>query len=184
MTACGLLTVLALLTPGVPAPSSSPAAPVVSASDLADLRGRTLLFPVPAVPRDGVSDTFGDARRGGLHEALDIPAPRGAPVLAVDDGVVAKLFESVPGGHTIYLFDRDRRFAYYYAHLEGYAADLQETKPVRRGDVIGYVGSSGNAAADGPHLHFAIFKLETVPRWWRGTAINPHPLLVPSHEAD
>jgi murein DD-endopeptidase MepM/ murein hydrolase activator NlpD len=111
---------------------------------------------------------------------LDVAAPRGAPVVAVDDGVVAKLFRSVPGGLTVYLFDDQRRYAYYYAHLDAYAADLAAGQRVRRGQVIGYVGSSGNAAVDAPHLHFAIFKLESEPRWWRGTPINPYPLLVPA----
>ena len=173
----------ASITPVRSAPASvpTPAAPtpVVTDADLEKLRARALLFPVPAVPPADVAASFADIRRDGIHEALDIPAPRGAPVVAVDDGVVAKLFHSVPGGLTVYLFDRDRGFAYYYAHLDGYAPNLHETQPVRRGDVIGYVGSSGDAAAGSPHLHFAIFKLETEPRWWRGTAIDPHPLLVP-----
>lgn len=194
MTASALVSALMLLaasvvtpipasSPVTPAPSSlpSPAAPtpVVTTADLEELRARALVFPVPAVDPGGVPDTFGDPRYGGAHQALDIAAPHGSPVLAVDDGVVAKLFESVPGGHTMYLFDRDRRFAYYYAHLDGYVADLHETDVVRRGDQIGYVGSSGNAASDSPHLHFAIFKLDTPPRWWHGTPINPHPLFVP-----
>ncbi len=185
MTLGLLMMMMALLgrASPVPSPESSPMAPgpVVTAADLDELRMRKLLFPVPSVDPVGVADTFGDQRRAGAHEALDIAAPRGAHVLAVDDGVVAKLFESVPGGHTVYLFDREQRFAYYYAHLEDYAADLREHDTVRRGDVIGFVGTSGNAAPDDPHLHFAIFKLESVPRWWRGTPINPHPFLVAPH---
>jgi murein DD-endopeptidase MepM/ murein hydrolase activator NlpD len=105
-------------------------------------------------------------------------APRGTPVLAAVDGTVEKLFESVPGGLTIYEFDRERTHAYYYAHLDRYAAGLAEGQALRQGDVIGYVGSTGNAAEDAPHLHFAIFVLGPEKRWWQGTAIDPYPLLA------
>jgi peptidoglycan LD-endopeptidase LytH len=162
-----------------PAPTPIAPTPVVTDADLERLRASALVFPVPAVSPAAVRDAFGDRRGGRVHEALDIAAPRGAAVVAVDDGIVAKLFESVPGGHTIYLFDDERRFAYYYAHLDAYAPELAEGRRVRRGDVIGTVGTSGNAAPDSPHLHFAIFKLELEPRWWRGTPINPHLVLVP-----
>lgn len=165
-------------TPAAPVAPTVEPTPIVDAADLADLRARALLFPVPTVRRGDVRDTFADARGGHAHEALDVPAARGAPVVAAADGAIAKLFTSVPGGLTIYLFDRDRRFAYYYAHLDGYAPDLHEGREVRRGDVLGWVGASGNADAAGPHLHFAIFKLEPTPRWWRGTPIDPYPLLT------
>jgi murein DD-endopeptidase MepM/ murein hydrolase activator NlpD len=127
-------------------------------------------------------DTFADQRGGGArsHEALDIMAPRGTPVLAAVDGTVEKLFESVPGGLTIYEFDRARNRAYYYAHLDRYADGLREGQALRRGDVIGYVGSTGNAAEDAPHLHFAIFVLGPEKHWWQGTAIDPYPLLAPA----
>lgn len=151
-----------------------------SDDDLRPLRERALVFPVPQITPGTVRATYDDRRAGHAHEALDIPAPRGAPVVAVDDGVVAKLFSSVPGGLTVYLFDGTRRYAYYYAHLDAYAADLAEGTHVRRGQVIGYVGSTGNAAPDAPHLHFAIFKLEPEPRWWHGTPLDPYPLLVPA----
>jgi len=116
-------------------------------------------------------------RATGSHEALDIAAPRGTPVRAVDDGRIAKLFRSVPGGITVYQFDPSARFAYYYAHLDRYADDLREGATVRAGDVIGYVGTTGNAPPDAPHLHFAIFRLGPERQWWRGTAINPYPVL-------
>ncbi len=130
-------------------------------------------------------DTFAETRDGGArpHEALDIMAPRGTPVLAAVDGTVEKLFESVPGGLTIYEFDRARERAYYYAHLDRYADGLAEGQSLRRGDVIGYVGSTGNAAEDAPHLHFAIFVLGPEKRWWQGTAIDPYPLLAPAAPA-
>jgi len=168
-------------SPEVAASTPTPApTPVVTTTDLESLRGRALVFPVPDVSAETVRSTFGDDRGGRPHEALDVPAPRGARVVAVDDGVVAKLFTSVPGGLTVYVFDDARRFAYYYAHLDGYAEGLVEGRRVGRGDLLGWVGSTGNAAAEAPHLHFAIFKLEeSQPRWWIGTPIDPYPLLRP-----
>jgi murein DD-endopeptidase MepM/ murein hydrolase activator NlpD len=143
--------------------------------------GESLLLPVRGVRYGQLHDTFAEARGGGTrpHEALDIMAPRGTPVLAAVDGTVEKLFESVPGGLTIYEFDRERNRAYYYAHLDRYAGGLHEGQALRRGDVIGYVGSTGNAAEDAPHLHFAIFLLGPEKHWWQGTAIDPYPLLAP-----
>ena len=148
--------------------------------------GSALLLPVRGVQAAQLHDTFSEARGGGTrpHEALDIMAPRGTPVLAAVDGTVEKLFESVPGGLTIYEFDRDRTRAYYYAHLDRYADGLAEGQALRRGDVIGYVGSTGNAAEDAPHLHFAIFVLGPEKRWWQGTAIDPYPLLAPTPARD
>ena len=143
------------------------------------LKARNLLFPVEGVSPGQLHDTFDDARGGGLrrHEALDIMASRGTPVRAVEDGKVAKLFRSIPGGLTLYLFDSTEMFSYYYAHLDRYAAGLEEGDAVRRGDLIGYVGSTGNAAEDAPHLHFAIFHLDADRKWWQGTPINPYPVL-------
>ena len=144
-------------------------------SDLARLRARNLIIPVQTVTAAQLADTYLQERGGGerAHEALDIVAPRGTPVLAVEDGRVAKLFLSKPGGITVYQFDPGSEFAYYYAHLDSYAPGLTEGMPVRKGQVIGYVGSTGNASADGPHLHFAIFRLGPERQWWRGTPINP-----------
>jgi murein DD-endopeptidase MepM/ murein hydrolase activator NlpD len=104
-------------------------------------------------------------------------APRGTLVLSVEDGRVAKLFESVAGGLTVYIFDPAEMFTYYYAHLDRYAAGLTEGEVVRRGEVIGYVGSTGNASDDAPHLHFAIFQLGPERRWWQGKPINPYTVL-------
>jgi murein DD-endopeptidase MepM/ murein hydrolase activator NlpD len=148
---------------------------------VAALRGDGLLLPVRGVQPAQLHDPFAEARGGGTrpHEALDIMAPRGTPVLAAVDGTVEKLFESVPGGHTIYEFDQARTHAYYYAHLDRYADGLAEGQALRRGDVIGYVGSTGNAAEDAPHLHFAIFVLGPEKHWWQGRAIDPYPLLAP-----
>jgi murein DD-endopeptidase MepM/ murein hydrolase activator NlpD len=105
-------------------------------------------------------------------------APRGTPVVAAVDGTIEKLFTSKPGGLTIYEFDRDRNYCYYYAHLDRYAEDLKEGQIVHRNDRIGYVGSTGDASPDAPHLHFSIMQLGPEKRWWVGTAINPYPLLL------
>jgi murein DD-endopeptidase MepM/ murein hydrolase activator NlpD len=124
--------------------------------------------------------TFAQARGADRrHEALDILAPRGTPVVAVEDGRVVKLFWSNNGGHTIYQFDPSTRYAYYYAHLERYAEELTEGQFVARGTVIGYVGTSGNADASTPHLHFAIFELGPERQWWKGTPIDPYLVLGP-----
>jgi murein DD-endopeptidase MepM/ murein hydrolase activator NlpD len=140
------------------------------------LFARQLVVPVPGVQPALLADTYGERRGDRAHEALDIMAPRGTPVMATDDGHVVKLFRSVPGGLTIYQSDPGNEVVYYYAHLDRYADGLQEGGRIRRGDIIGYVGTTGNAAPDAPHLHFAIFKLPPGKEWWKGTPINPLPL--------
>ncbi len=134
---------------------------------------RPLSMPVEGVAVADLRDTFAEGRAGHRHEAIDIAAPRGARVLAADDGTLVKRFTSVPGGLTIYQFDPEARFAYYYAHLDRYAAGLHEGMRLRRGDVIGYVGTSGNASAVAPHLHFAVFRLGPERQWWKGEPVNP-----------
>ncbi|MDD4963063.1 MAG: M23 family metallopeptidase [Gallionella sp.] len=135
-----------------------------------------LLIPVAGVTASQLSNTFNQARGSDRrHEALDIPAPQGTHVLAVADGKVAKLFTSKPGGLTIYQFDVSEKFAYYYAHLDHYAEGVDEGVLLKRGDLIGYVGATGNAVT--PHLHFAIFELGPKKQWWKGSAINPFALL-------
>jgi murein DD-endopeptidase MepM/ murein hydrolase activator NlpD len=155
-----------------PVPSPAPGV-VVRDDDVVRLRDRRLLLPVSGVDAKGLRDTFADARSGHRHDAMDIPAPRGTPVLAADDGIVRKLFTSRYGGITVYQFDPTERYCYYYAHLDRYAEGLSEGALVRQGQRIGYVGTSGNAPRQTPHLHFAIFKLGPEKRWWEGVAINP-----------
>jgi murein DD-endopeptidase MepM/ murein hydrolase activator NlpD len=134
-----------------------------------------LLLPVLGMAASALRDTFADGRddhqRG--HEAIDILAPLGTPVLAAEGGRIVKLYASKPGGLTVYQFDPSGQFAYYYAHLDGYAEGLTEGQTVQRGSVIGYVGFTGNARADAPHLHFAIFRLGPEKHWWKGEPINP-----------
>ena len=163
-----------------PAGSASrpPARTPADAGDLPPaLRG--LLLPVRGVDAAALTDTYNDTRGGArIHEALDIMAARGTPVVAAADGTVVKLFTSRAGGLTVYQFDPGRTHAYYYAHLDAYAPGLKEGRRLRRGDPVGTVGSTGNASPDAPHLHFAIFRLGPERRWWEGTPVNPYPLLT------
>lgn len=149
------------------------AAAQVEPVDVTELQRRALSIPVQGVPAAALRDTFGDDRSAGAHEALDIAAPMRTPVFAVEDGVVARLFTSARGGLTVYQFDPSVRYAYYYAHLDSYAPGLREGQRVKRCELIGHVGVTGNAGSNAPHLHFAIFKLEPEKRWWRGAPINP-----------
>ncbi|MBL8214603.1 MAG: M23 family metallopeptidase [Bryobacterales bacterium] len=126
-----------------------------------------------------IRDTFQEGRGDrGSHEAIDILAPKGTPVHAVADGTIEKLFFSKNGGITVYHFDIAREHAFYYAHLDRYAEGLKEKQAVKAGDLLGYVGVTGNAPPDTPHLHFTIFQLGPEKQWWKGTAINPYPLLL------
>ena len=146
---------------------------------VADTFPRPLIIPVQGASTKDIQDTFNDTRDGvRKHEAVDIIAPRGTPVVAADDGVVKKLFLSKPGGITLYQFDPTEQYCYYYAHLNGYAAGVHEGMKVQRGQVIAYVGSTGNADPNAPHLHFAILLLGPEKRWWQGTPIDPYPVLI------
>ncbi len=154
--------------PGMAATTTSPA-PASNA----------LLIPVQGVAATQLSDTFTDSRGAGrVHDAIDIMAPAGTPVLAVADGHVEKLFDSKLGGLTLYQFNHAGTLAYYYAHLQRYADGITETSMIKRGQVIGYVGATGNANPDAPHLHFAIFVLGPEKQWWKGEAVNPYPRLA------
>jgi murein DD-endopeptidase MepM/ murein hydrolase activator NlpD len=158
-----------------PSPSSAPQ-PAVAASAASG----PLLVPVAGVAASQLSDTFGDARGGERrHEALDIPAPAGTPVIAAAGGTIEKLFRSEEGGNTVYVRSPDRRTLYYYAHLQAYAPGLEAGNAVARGQRLGMVGSSGNADPSAPHLHFAVMRTDPDAEWWKpATAINPYPLLT------
>jgi len=144
------------------------------------LRHRDLRVPIDGAQVDRLKGMFGEARDGRAHEAVDILAPRNTPIHAVEDGTIAKLFSSKAGGLTIYEFDPTQRFCYYYAHLERYTSGLHDGQHVTRGEVIGYVGTSGNAPANTPHLHFAVFELGPDRRWWKGRPIDPYLVLKQS----
>ncbi len=170
------------LVPTTSAAGSSPATGGAAAtSDAADeavitaLRQRGLRLPIDDADVERLKGMFARTRDGNPpHEAVDIVAPRDTPIHAVDDGTIAKLFTSQAGGLTIYQFDLDQRFCYYYAHLERYATGLVEGQRVARGDVVGFVGTSGNAPPDTPHLHFAISELDAERQWWSGRPIDPY----------
>ncbi len=151
----------------------------VTDTDLNYIATRNLLIPVAGVPARGLRDTFTQARsEGRQHDAIDIMAPQGTPVLATTDGLVLKLFQSDRGGLTLYQLDPSGRYVYYYAHLMRYADGITEGKQLRRGDVIAYVGDTGNAGAGNFHLHFAISKITSPHKWSSGDPINPYPFLV------
>ena len=134
--------------------------------------------PIVGLTPEDLHDTFDQTRGQGRHEAIDIMEPRGTPVHAVVDGTIAKLFLSKPGGNTIYLFDDAGEFCYYYAHLDRYADGLHEGMSVERGQILGYVGTSGNAAPGAPQLHLAILRLGPDKRWWQGMPIDPYLVLL------
>ena len=151
-------------------------------SSFVPIEQRTLGMPVAHMRLSDMLDTFSQERPGGRrHEATDIVAARGTPVLAVEDGTIEKLFLSKPGGKTIYEFDPGEHYCFYYAHLDDYAATLKEGLHVRQGEVIGFVGSTGNASGGSPHLHFGITLIGPDKRWWGGTPIDPYPLLRDSY---
>jgi murein DD-endopeptidase MepM/ murein hydrolase activator NlpD len=133
--------------------------------------------PIQGIKAYQLRDSFNEIHAGHRHEAIDIMEPAGTPVRAVVDGTIQKLFLSKAGGNTIYEFDQESAYCYYYAHLERYAGGLHEGMKVSRGEVIGYVGSTGDASPAAPHLHFAIYVLGPERRWWKGTAIDPYPIL-------
>jgi murein DD-endopeptidase MepM/ murein hydrolase activator NlpD len=166
------------LTPVPPGAAAGEATPIMKAAPPEALTHRKFEIPVEGVKPDQLVRSYDDRRSGVRpHEAIDILAPRNTPVKAIDDGTIARLFESKAGGTTIYQFDPTEQFCYYYAHLERYADGLREGDKVKRGQVIGYVGTSGNAPKGTPHLHFAVFKLTSAKRWWEGTPIDPYDIL-------
>jgi murein DD-endopeptidase MepM/ murein hydrolase activator NlpD len=138
-----------------------------------------LAIPVVGIQAAELIDTYDAARGAGRrHDAIDIMAAEGTPVIAAADGTIEKLFNSVRGGLTLYERSPDQKWVYYYAHLSAYAPGLAEGQQVKRGQVIARVGHTGDASAAGPHLHFAINSMAPGERWWNGTAINPYPLLA------
>jgi peptidoglycan LD-endopeptidase LytH len=162
-----------------PSPSPSPAAtPAQGPPPGAQASSSRLLIPVEGVRPEQLQDTFTAARsEGRSHDAIDIIAPRGTPVLAAADGRVVKLFQSVKGGITLYQLGTDERTVYYYAHLDRYADGLGEGHFARRGETIGYVGDTGNATPGNYHLHFQVYTVADPKRFWNGDNINPYHLL-------
>ena len=158
-------------------PITAPAPVVISDAGLGALRDE-IIIPVSGVVARELRDTFTEARgEGRVHDAIDIPAPRGTHVLSATPGRVLKLFTSKAGGLMVYAADSSDRFILMYAHLDAYAPGLADGSPLSRGQTIGLVGTTGNAPPDLPHLHFAIARSANISRWWQGTPVNPYPLL-------
>jgi peptidoglycan LD-endopeptidase LytH len=178
--------VVASDTPSSPRSPRSPARPEASASDTGvivasaselDALAAVMSIPVAGVSASDLRDSYDEMRGTRLHEAIDIHAERGTPVLASTDGRVLKRHESLAGGLMLYAADSSDRFILMYGHLDRYAPGIVEGMRLRRGQLIGYVGTSGNAPANTPHLHFAIARGRPSSTWWLGTPVNPYPLL-------
>jgi len=157
----------------------------LSSSEIVNyILGRGLLVPVEGVAVSQLHDTFDEGRDDGrVHRALDILAPRGTPVLAADDGRVLRVKPNALGGNTVYATDPEGRVVYYYAHLDAYRPGLVEGATIVRGDVLGTVGTTGNAPKDTPHLHFQVMSMPPDGKYWDGDAINPYPLFLLLHAA-
>ena len=173
MTACARASVPPEPVTRAPAPSVPPA-PRVTSADAEYFEEHPLMVPVEGVAPRQLRDSFNEARDGGrTHRATDILAPRGTPVVAAIDGEVIQLKQSVAGGLTAYLTDDQHRYIYYYAHLDRYSDKLPETVRIKQGFVIGYVGTTGNAPPNTPHLHFQAMRLAPDQRdWWNGTPVD------------
>ena len=191
--ASGCAPILPLPAPAPPlseAPAESPAespSPTgvaepldpLGEADLPRLRATGLLVPVRGAVLGRIEDSFDAPRDGGRrHDAVDILAPRGTPVLAATDGLVLRVGTNALGGNVIWTTDSGTSFAFYYAHLDRYARDIRQGDWVARGTVIGYVGTTGNAPPDVPHLHFQLMRITDAKKWWNGTPLNPFPFLV------
>lgn len=161
-------------------PTLSTVVAVPSAEEAALLASLgSLTFPVAGMNGSGVADSFWDARDGGdrRHHAIDIMAPRGTPVLSVQDGRILRLSTSAKGGITVFAVDATERFVFYYAHLDGYHPGLHDGRQIARGDTLGYVGTTGNAPPSVPHLHFQLMRMPSDGRYWDGVPLNPYTLL-------
>jgi peptidoglycan LD-endopeptidase LytH len=154
-------------------PADTPTVPIPTTGRIS---APPLRMPLDGVAVDTMKGGFEEKRGARPHEAADLLAPRNTPVHAVEGGTIAKLFVSKQGGFTIYQFDPASQVCYYYAHLDHYADGLHEGQTVAAGDVIGFVGTTGNAPPNTPHLHFAVFELNDDRQWWKGRAVDPYPL--------
>jgi len=162
----------------LPIPADPATAGAASADIAMLLRAKRLMVPVDGISPDRISDTFAARRGQRIHSALDIMAPRGTRVLSVDAGKVWKIRSNNLGGLTVYAIDASERFVYYYAHLDRYAEGLAEGQTVQPGDMIGYVGTTGNAPPNAPHLHFQLLLYRGNGRWWDGEPLNPRQYLA------
>jgi peptidoglycan LD-endopeptidase LytH len=180
LAACLPVPVRTVYPPEPPRSDSvtTPARESVILAPEAALAARGLIIPVEGVDPSSVRDSYTAARGGRTHDAVDIMAPRGTPVIAADAGTIFRLRHNEAGGITIYQLDPEERFIYYYAHLDRYEKGLVEGMPIRQGDVLGFVGTTGNAPKDTPHLHFQVMLYRGRGQYWGGEPINPHPYLT------
>lgn len=165
--------------------SASAARSSVSSAEAVDyLLARGILIPVAGAAMSQLYDAFDEARDGGrTHRALDIMAPRGTPVISADSGRILRISVSTLGGNTVYATDPLGRVVYYYAHLDAYQPGLMQGAPVARGDTLGFVGTTGNAPRDTPHLHFQVMRMPADGRYWDGDPINPYPVILLTHDS-
>ncbi len=165
--------------PGGDLPSPTPPVKMLAKPGdyVAELTSHKLASPIEGLQPGAFSDNFNDARGGAPHQATDLMEPKGTAVHAIDEGNIVKLFTSKKGGLTIYQFDNSQKYCYYFAHLDRYAPGVKEGMLVRPGQVIGFVGSTGDANAAAPHLHLAISLLDPDKKYWKGTPLNPYPVL-------
>ncbi len=157
-----------------PSPQPAPLSKAQIGQAITDLRSRQLMLPIHGISAQQLKGSFYEMRGKSRHEATDILAARNTPVHAVEDGTIGKLFLSKFGGNTIYQIDPTGQYVYYYAHLERYEPSIKEGDKVKRGQVIGFVGTSGNAPPDTPHLHFCISIMTPEKKWWQAHAIDPY----------
>lgn len=164
---------------GSPAAPPAPAASMEAMTDVDYLRARRLVVPVAGADMARVPDTFLDARDGGerVHRAIDILAPRGTPILAADDGKILRMSTNTLGGITMYTVDPSNRIVYYYAHMDRYNDAMYAGRAITRGDTLGFVGTTGNAPKDTPHLHFQIMRWPADGKYWNGDPIDPFEFL-------
>ncbi|MEO8620620.1 MAG: M23 family metallopeptidase [bacterium] len=164
--------------------SASLGATSVSSVEAVDyLLARGIFIPVAGITRSQLQDTFDEGRDGArVHRALDILAPRGTPVLSADSGRILRISVSTLGGNSIYATDPQGRVVYYYAHLDGYQPGLAQGAMVARGDTLGFVGTTGNAPKDTPHLHFQVMRMPPDGKYWDGDPINPYPIILLTHD--
>jgi murein DD-endopeptidase MepM/ murein hydrolase activator NlpD len=162
----------------VPTRTAAPPPSENLSREVAKLRDRHLVIPVAGVPPEKLEDSFTEPRDGErTHYAIDILAPRNTPIVAADDGTILRMSTNTLGGITIFATDPDRQYVYYYAHLDHYDARIHDGQSIKKGEVLGYVGTTGNAPKDVPHLHFQIMKWPSDGKYWIGEPINPYPVL-------
>jgi len=168
------------LGPQPSAPTNGASAPAVVPADIDALKSQGMIVPVAGVQAKNLIDSFDDMRGGARrHNAIDIMAQRNTPVLAATSGTIVKMHNSAAGGLTVYQSDVTSRFVMMYGHLDSYRPGLKEGTAVKRGEIIGFVGSTGNANPLAPHLHFQVTRNDNIKEWWKGTPLNPFPVLRP-----